>query len=70
MIDFYFLFGLVILLAAAGFGIYFREWLYVLPRDKERSTGKRTTFLEYVGLFTLSSIVLVGLFLWQYYTQD
>lgn len=70
MIDFYFWVGLVILLAAAGFGIYFREWLYVLTRDKEKATGKKTTFLEYVGLFILSSLVLVCLFLWQYYTQD
>ncbi|SEK44848.1 hypothetical protein SAMN04488700_1452 [Carnobacterium iners] len=70
MVDFYLWIGLVLILAIAGLGIYFREWFYVFPRDREKTTGKKTTFLEYIGLFVLSIIILVCLFFWQYYTQD
>ena len=70
MIGLVFWFGLVIILGIAGFGMFFREWLYIFPRDREKVTGQATTFLEYLGLFVLSSIVLVCMFFWQYYTQD
>ncbi|MGL9972042.1 hypothetical protein IGI80_003629 [Enterococcus sp. DIV1420a] len=68
--ELYFWLLVIVILAILGLGLYFREWFYIYPKEREKHTGKKTTFLEYIVLILVSLIILVIMFWWQYIHQN